>query len=68
MRLLIRHFFERFLDKESLSPQGEPEANLTQTLGFLAVPGAFIIILFQPLTFRGWDLAMIRCFFISFSR
>jgi hypothetical protein len=67
MRLLIRHFFERFLDKESLSPQGEPEANLTQTLGFLAVPGAFIVILFQPLTFRGWDLAMIRCFFVSFS-
>ena len=67
MRLLIRHFFERFLDKESLSPQGEPEANLTQTLGFLAVPGAFIVILFQPLTFHGWDLAMIRCFFISFS-
>jgi hypothetical protein len=67
MRTLIRHFFERFLDKESLSPQGEPEANFTQALGFLAVPGAFIVILFQPLTFRAWDLVMVRCFFISLS-
>src|ERR1035438_4361178 len=67
MRVLIRHFFERFLDKESLSPQGEPEANFTQTLGFLAAPGAFLSILFQLLRFRGWELVMIRCFFISFS-
>jgi hypothetical protein len=67
MRILIRHFFQRFLDKESLSPQGEPEANLTQALGFLAAPGAFIVLLFQPLDFRGWDLVMIRCFFVSFS-
>lgn len=67
MRDLIRHFFETFFDKESLSPQGEPEANLTQTLGFLAVPGAFIVLLLQPLSFRDWDLVMIRCFFVSFS-
>ncbi len=67
MRILIRHFFERFFDKESLSPQGEPEASFTQTLGFLAVPGAFIVLLFQPLSFRAWDLVMIRCFFVSFS-
>ena len=67
MRDLIRHFFERFFDKESLSPQGEPEANLTQTLGFLAVPGAFAVILLQPLSFRDWDLVMIRCLFVSFS-
>ena len=67
MRDLIRHFFERFFDKESLSPQGEPEANLTQTMGFLAVPGAFIVLLLQPLSFYNWDLVMIRCLFISFS-
>jgi len=52
MRILIRHFFQPFLDKESFSPQGEPEANLTQALGFLAAPGAFIVLLFQPLGFR----------------
>jgi len=67
MRILIRHFFERFLDTESLSPQGEPEANFTQALGFLAAPGAFIALLFQLLRFRGWELVMVRCFFISFS-
>ncbi len=67
MRILIRHFFDRFLDKESLSPQGEPQANLTQILGFLAVPGAFAVILMQPLRFEGWALAMIRCLFVSFS-
>jgi hypothetical protein len=65
MRDLIRHFFARFFDKEALSPQGEPEANVTQTLGFLASPGAFIVLLLH--NFRGWDLVEIRCFFISFS-
>ena len=67
MRILIRHFFGRFFDKEPLSPQGEPEANFTQTLGFLAAPGAFIVLLFQPLRARAWDLVMIRCWFVSFS-
>lgn len=67
MRDLIRHFFDRFFDKESLSPQGEPEANLTQTMGFLAVPGAFIVLLLQPLSFHDWELVGIRCVFVSFS-
>jgi len=67
MRDLIRHFFDRFFDKEALSPQGEPEANLIQTLGFLAVPGAFVVLLLQPLQIRGWDLVAIRCIFVSFS-
>ncbi|SPE31032.1 conserved membrane hypothetical protein [Candidatus Sulfopaludibacter sp. SbA3] len=64
---LVRHFFDRFFDKESLSPQGDPEANIVQTLGFLAAPGAFVCILFQLLTFQGWDLVSVRCFFISLS-
>ena len=67
MRILVRHFFERFFDRESLSPQGDPHANLTQVLGFLATPGAFIVLLFQPFGFREWDLVGIRCFFVSFS-
>ena len=54
--LLVRHFFGRFFDTESLSPQGEPAARLTQTLGVLAVPGAFFILLFLPCTFFGWSL------------
>jgi hypothetical protein len=67
MRDLIRHFFDRFFDKEALSPQGEPEANVTQTLGLLAVPGAFIVLLLQMKSFRRWDLAEIRCFMLAFS-
>ena len=31
------------------------------------MPGAFVAILLQPLSFRQWDLVGIRCVFISFS-
>ena len=64
---LVRHFFSRFFDKESLSPQGEPEAGVIQTLAILATPGAFLALLFQPLTVRGWDLVLVRYVFLSFS-
>ena len=66
-RTLVRHFFGRFFDKESLSPQGEAEAGVIQTLGILAVPSAFFVLLFRPLTLFGWDLVMVRYFFVSFS-
>src|ERR1035437_2702656 len=52
----VRHFFSRFFDTESLSPQGEPEAGVIQTLGILAVPSAFFVLLFRPLTLTGWNL------------
>ncbi len=64
---LVRHFFSRFFDKESLSPQGEPEAGAIQALALLAAPGAFLAILSLPLTFRNWDLVFIRYLFLSFS-
>ena len=64
---LVRHFFGRFFDTESLSPQGEPEAGVIQTLGVLAVPGAFFVLLFRPLTLTGWDLVAVRYMFVSFS-
>jgi hypothetical protein len=64
---LVRHFFGRFFDKESLSPQGEPEASVIQTLGILAVPEAFFVLVFRPLTFTGWNLVMVRYLFVSFS-
>src|SRR5450432_525445 len=67
MRTLIRLFFSRFFDKESLSPQGEPEANVTQTLGILAAPGAFAVILSLPMSVLDWDLVAVRCLFLSFS-
>jgi hypothetical protein len=65
--LLIRHFFGRFFDKESISPQGEPEAGVIQTLGLLAAPGAFIAILAMPLGFRNWDLVAFRFQSLSYS-
>ena len=64
---LVRHFFERFFDKESLSPQGEPEVGVIQTLGILAVPEAFFVLLFRPLNFTGWNLVAVRFLFVSFS-
>jgi hypothetical protein len=64
---LVRHFFSRFFDTESLSPQGEPEAGVIQTLGILAAPGAFFVLLFRPLTLTGWDLVSVRYMFVSFS-
>ena len=67
MRDLIGHFFSRFFDREALSPQGEPAADITQALGFLAAPGAFLVLILQMVYFRGWDLAEIRGFFIALS-
>ena len=43
-RELMWHFFGRFFDKESLSPQGEPEAGAIQMLGILAPPGGFVAL------------------------
>ena len=66
-RALVRHFFQRFFDTESISPQGEPEANVMQLLGLLAAPAGIMVILFQLLTFRGWGLVTVRSFFVSLS-
>ncbi len=66
-RTLVRHFFGRFFDTESLSPQGEPEAGVIQTLGILAAPGAFFVLVFRPLTLTGWNLVAVRYMFVSFS-
>ena len=66
-RTLVSHFFGRFFDKESLSPQGEAEAGVIQTLGILAVPSAFFVLLFRPLLLLDWYLVMARYFFVSFS-
>ena len=65
--LLARHFFDRFFDREALSPGGEPETNVVQLMGFLAVPSAFFIILCQPMVMVRWQLVAVRNFFVSFS-
>ena len=67
--VLIRLFFSRFFDKESLSPQGDPEANVIQTLGILAAPGAFVSLLlfFASQGMTGWNLVSVRCLFLTVS-
>src|SRR6185312_5308114 len=67
--VLVRLFFSRFFDKESLSPQGDSAANVTQTLGILAAPGGFIslILYFAGDVQTGWNLVTLRCLFLAFS-
>ena len=66
---LVRLFFSRFFDKESLSPQGDPAANVIQTLGILAAPGGLISLILglNASTVAGWNLVSVRCLFISVS-
>jgi hypothetical protein len=64
---LVRHFFARFFDTESLSPGADPETNVVQILGFLAVPSGFFILLCQPMLMVRWELISVRNFFVSFS-
>ncbi len=68
---LVRLFFSRFFDKESLSPQGDPGANVVQILGVLAALGAIVSILMFCLTLTlpktGWDIVYLRCLFLGFS-
>jgi hypothetical protein len=66
-RQLVRHFFGRFFDTESLSPQGDPQAGVIQTLGILAVPSGFFVLLFRPLSIWDWSLVMVRYMFILYS-
>jgi hypothetical protein len=66
-RQLVRHFFGRFFDTESLAPQGDPQAGVVQTLGILAVPSAFFVLLFRPLSFWDWSLVGVRYLFVLYS-
>ena len=64
---LIRHFWRQFFDGESIALHGDPSANVVQALGLLAVPGAFFVIICQPLSMTRWNLVAVRYFFVSFS-
>lgn len=66
-RELARHFFGRFFDKESLSPQGQPEAGVIQTLGLLMPPAGFVCLLTMMLRPQGWDLVGLRFLLICYS-
>lgn len=64
-RILTRHFFGRFFDREALAPQGDTQASIAQLMGLLAVPGAFFVLVFRPLAMQGWHMVTIRCFYVS---
>jgi hypothetical protein len=66
-RELVWHFFGRFFDKESLSPQGQPEAGVIRTLGMLAPPSGFVCILAMVLHPQRWELVGLRFLFICYS-
>lgn len=66
-RDLVRHFFGRFFDKEALSPQGEPEAGVIQTLGIAAPASGFVALLMSVFNPMRWDLVGLRFLFITYS-
>ena len=39
---LVRHFFGRYFDKESISASGDEHANVVQIIAMLALPGAIV--------------------------
>lgn len=42
LQTLVRHFFGRFFDKDSLAEGGSEHANVIQIIAMLAVPGAIV--------------------------
>jgi hypothetical protein len=42
MQTLVNHFFERFFDKDSISPDADEWTNIVQIIALLALPGAVI--------------------------
>ena len=45
---LIRHFFGRFFDKDSISPDADEHANVVQIVAMLALPGAIVSLFTIP--------------------
>jgi len=73
-KTLIRHFFSRFFDKESISPDGDAHANVVQIVAMLAVPGAILSLFTIPdhmmirsEYLRMWLRAGDRFVFVSYS-
>src|SRR5262245_12460003 len=59
-RHLTRHSFDRFFDKDSISPGSEPTANVIQTLSMLAVPGLMLVfwMRFSPYFFISYSMTV----------
>src|SRR5215510_16486567 len=57
-RHLTRHFFDRFFDKDSISPGSDPTASVIQTLSMLSVPGLMLVfwMRFSPYFFVSYSM------------
>ena len=47
-RTLVHHFFGRFFDKDSITPDSDERANVVQIVAILALPGAIISLFMIP--------------------
>jgi hypothetical protein len=47
-RILVAHFFDRFFDKDSITPDADARANVVQIVAMLALPGAIISLFMIP--------------------
>ena len=73
-KTLVRHFFSRFFDRESISETGDEHANVVQLVAMLALPGAIVslfTIVDHPLirdeVTRLWFRAGDRYIFVCYS-
>lgn len=73
-KTLVRHFFSRFFDKDSLSADADERANVVQIIAMLAVPGAIVSLftiadhpLIRSELTRLWLRAGDRYVFVTYS-
>ena len=73
-RTLVEHFFGRFFDRDSLSPDADEHANVVQIIAMLALPGAIVslfLLVDHPLVrsevTRLWLRAGDRYVFVCYS-
>jgi len=66
---LYRHFFRRFFDNDTLSPQGDTEKTIARALCFCAVPGLMVAFWLLPCypNRPEWAIVADRYFFVLYS-
>jgi len=65
-RFLTRHFFDRFFDKDSISPGSDSKSNIIQSMAMLAVPGLMLGFMTLILPTAKGSYALYY-FFVSYS-
>lgn len=61
-RTLVRHFFDRFFEPDSMFSGGDPERRVVQFLALLAMPGLVLPVFFHathPYTFVAYSMVVI---------